>query len=286
MNIQESTIQISCRVCQCSVTNSRCRQDSLIIIILTTFYDICILNYIYSYNDYHATELNKNWAIYRRAKIFVPLFMLLWIKQQIGKTNKSLFSGAGGENICEKGKHSLSRWRVVDFSHFNEAFNATRSCQYLRTPNQSPVRGEVASLVVCVEAFIIYSLSFHRIYVQDMSFSCFIRAHKKIEFFSLSSSTSIKREKIARCEGSFYFLFSSFFFAGRRRKIVQCRKISELFLVVMCRLLLYVSAPYLHHQHRHAVKVEKLFFNERRSELWHLPTDSVRSSTAGKVHDH
>ena len=158
MNVEKSTTQISSRVCRCSVSNSRCRQDSLIIIILATFYDICILNYIYSYNDYHATELNKNWAIYRRAKIFVSLFMLLWIKQQIGKTNKSLFSVAGGENICEKGKHSLSRWRVADFSQFNEAPPKLSFSVPARCLRQSLVRG--VGLVCSVRRSFYYLFAF------------------------------------------------------------------------------------------------------------------------------
>lgn len=137
-------------------------------------------------------------------------------------------------------------------------------------------------MLVCVGAFIIYSFSFYRVYVQDMSFSCFILAHKKIEFFCLPRPASKgKRLLVEKVLLVFSFLLDSFFANSTAKK--SCNAGKTLNFSSLCTVCFYVYPLLMCTPPSFAMQLKLRNFSLTSSEEARnrpLPTDSVRCSAA------
>lgn len=204
---------------------------------------------------------------------------------KIGKTNNESFPPRKHADVLIQAKISCSRRKTFALTArttrhsliFTKLSGTSRSSLELRTSDQSLSTdlqdGEGFRSWCALSFYYLFDFSFYHFMFQDMSFSYFTLVHKKIEFLFLCLPwTSVKREKIARWTG--------FFFHGstERRKKTCAMQEKNFSLFSLCSTRYVPSALMYRHRHRHAVKVEKLFFNELQEAKKirrHLPTDSV-----------
>jgi hypothetical protein len=166
--------------------------------------------------------------------------MLLWMKTADRKDKQEISPVQGGKISAEKGKAhencgslALAHRGVLSFSRSfltrPEVVGACALSANRRRAGEAPCWWCALELLLFIRfLFMFKTCLFHALY----------RHIRKLNF--LSSSTSIKREKIARCEGSFYFSSALFLLFLRVDDEKSCNAGKILNFSSLCTVCCYV----------------------------------------------